>query len=151
MAATITGRADFDIVRPASPVPVKMIKMTKTFSTLLQRLANFPRKTKWQRFESFIYRWMRWFPNTPAPMRLPIGVWWLIERDFIGRELLEGGFENTEYSFAGRFVKPGMTVLDIGAHRGFYTLLFSKKVGSLGRVLSFEPLHPASERGLICI
>jgi FkbM family methyltransferase len=82
---------------------------------------------------------MRWFPNTPAPMRLPIGVWWLVEWDFIGRELLESGFENGEYAFAERFVKPGMTVLDIGAHRGFYTLLFSRKVGRLGRVISFEP------------
>jgi FkbM family methyltransferase len=113
--------------------------MTKAVPTLLQRLINFPRKTPRQRFESFIYRWMRWFPNTPAPMRLPNGIWWLIERDFIGRELLESGFENAEYNFAGQFVKPGMTVIDIGAHRGFYTLLFSKKVGPYGRVLSFEP------------
>jgi len=37
-------------------------------------------------------------------------------------------------------VKPGMTVLDIGAHIGYYTLLFAKCVGPLGRVISFEPL-----------
>jgi FkbM family methyltransferase len=33
----------------------------------------------------------------------------------------------------------GMTVLDVGAHNGFYTLLASKKVGPSGRVIAFEP------------
>jgi FkbM family methyltransferase len=33
----------------------------------------------------------------------------------------------------------GATVLDIGANRGIYTYWMSKKVGSNGRVISFEP------------
>jgi FkbM family methyltransferase len=37
-------------------------------------------------------------------------------------------------------VKPGMTVADIGAHIGYYTLLLAKCVSPLGRVISFEPL-----------
>jgi FkbM family methyltransferase len=36
-------------------------------------------------------------------------------------------------------VKPGMKVIDIGAHIGYYTLLFAKCVGPSGRVASFEP------------
>jgi len=32
-----------------------------------------------------------------------------------------------------------MTVLDVGAHHGLYTLLLSKKVGGKGRVIAFEP------------
>jgi FkbM family methyltransferase len=36
-------------------------------------------------------------------------------------------------------VKPGMTVIDIGAHIGYYTLLFAKCVGPGGRVFAFEP------------
>jgi FkbM family methyltransferase len=36
-------------------------------------------------------------------------------------------------------LQPGMTVLDIGAHHGLYTLLASKKVGRAGRVIAFEP------------
>jgi FkbM family methyltransferase len=32
-----------------------------------------------------------------------------------------------------------MTVLDIGAHVGYYTLLMAKRVGPSGRVFSFEP------------
>jgi FkbM family methyltransferase len=36
-------------------------------------------------------------------------------------------------------VKPGMTVVEIGANVGFYTLLFSGLAGKKGRVLAFEP------------
>jgi len=36
-------------------------------------------------------------------------------------------------------VKPGMTVLDIGANIGFYSTLFSKLVGEQGHVIAFEP------------
>lgn len=36
-------------------------------------------------------------------------------------------------------VKPGMTVLDIGANIGYHTILASRLVGPKGRVLSFEP------------
>ena len=37
-------------------------------------------------------------------------------------------------------IKPGMTVVDIGAHIGYYSLLFAKLVGPSGRVFCFEPL-----------
>lgn len=37
------------------------------------------------------------------------------------------------------FLSQGMTVLDIGANVGYYTLLFSELVGSNGRVFAFEP------------
>lgn len=36
-------------------------------------------------------------------------------------------------------LKPGMTVIDIGANQGLYTALFSKLVGNGGTVISFEP------------
>lgn len=36
-------------------------------------------------------------------------------------------------------VKQGMTVVDVGAHVGYYTILASKLVGNLGKVLAFEP------------
>ena len=37
------------------------------------------------------------------------------------------------------FIKDGMTVVDIGAGIGYYTLLAAKRVGDEGLVLSFEP------------
>lgn len=36
-------------------------------------------------------------------------------------------------------VKPGMTVVDIGAYVGYYTIIASKIVGNSGKVFSFEP------------
>jgi FkbM family methyltransferase len=38
------------------------------------------------------------------------------------------------------FVSTGATVVDIGANTGYYTLLFSKRVGPEGRVFAFEPV-----------
>jgi FkbM family methyltransferase len=36
-------------------------------------------------------------------------------------------------------VRPGATVLDIGAHVGLHTLMFSRRAGTSGRVLAIEP------------
>ena len=41
--------------------------------------------------------------------------------------------------FIQAHVKPGMTVVDIGANQGLYTLLFSRLTGESGKVLAFEP------------
>ena len=43
-------------------------------------------------------------------------------------------------------IQPGMTVVDIGANQGLYTLFFARLAGENGRVLAFEPddmLHAA--------
>lgn len=113
---------------------------------ILHRVRRFLQKPRREKFRSFYGRWLRIFPKTPMPVRLPFGAWWLMDRDFIGESLLEGGYETAESELAVNFLKPGMTVLDIGAHRGFHTLLFSEKVGKHGRVLSFEPSPPDRRR-----
>jgi FkbM family methyltransferase len=38
-----------------------------------------------------------------------------------------------------RYCRPGMTVLDVGANLGYYSLLASRLVGSSGRVIALEP------------
>jgi FkbM family methyltransferase len=55
--------------------------------------------------------------------------------------LWQGGYwqEESQFHFVERFLRPGMTVLDIGAHHGLYTLLASKLVGVRGKVVAFEP------------
>jgi len=40
-------------------------------------------------------------------------------------------------------IKPGMTVIDVGANIGIYTLLASNQVGVNGHVYAFEPAHRA--------
>jgi len=79
------------------------------------------------------------FPNFPIPVRLPFGAWWLAWNDVVGKSVLKGVFEKSESEFLMRMLKPGMTVLDIGAHHGFYTLLASRSVGDGGHVFAFEP------------
>ncbi len=50
-----------------------------------------------------------------------------------------GTYELDKQHALKRFVGPGMTVYDIGAQAGFYTLFFSRLVGGNGRVYAFEP------------
>lgn len=47
--------------------------------------------------------------------------------------------EKQEIYFLLHHLKPGQTVLDIGAHKGAYTYWMSNRVGELGRVIAFEP------------
>src|SRR5437762_1103185 len=42
-----------------------------------------------------------------------------------------------------KLIRPGMTVFDVGANSGYFTLLMADRVGPAGRVYSFEP-HPAN-------
>ena len=51
-----------------------------------------------------------------------------------------GGYEIDKQTTLAPFVKPGMMVYDVGAHAGFYTLIFSRLVGETGHVYTFEPL-----------
>lgn len=50
-----------------------------------------------------------------------------------------GTYEYEKQVLFSRIVKKESIVYDIGAHAGFYTLLFSKLVGSKGKVFAFEP------------
>lgn len=59
-----------------------------------------------------------------------------------------GTYEREKQQALSRFVRPGMTVYDIGAQAGFYTLIFSRLVGSSGRVYAFEP-HPGNVQSLL--
>ncbi len=80
-----------------------------------------------------------WIPGLPIPVRLPSGHWWLAWNNHLGEHLLEGRFEEADYTFVQRLLKPDMVILDIGANEGYYTLLASKCVGPGGRVIGFEP------------
>ena len=46
--------------------------------------------------------------------------------------------DRQEISLLGQKIKPGSTILDIGANIGFYTTLFSRLTGPGGRVVSIE-------------
>lgn len=53
-----------------------------------------------------------------------------------------------DVDFLSKRMRPGETVVDVGANIGIYALLFSRLVGSAGSVLSLEP-HPLLSHQLI--
>lgn len=70
------------------------------------------------------------------------GLRWVVDtRDeyFTLSLIVEGWHEPYESAFLSQWLRAGMTVLDVGAHVGWYTLLAARQVGSTGRVIAFEP------------
>jgi len=49
-------------------------------------------------------------------------------------------YEEGDWKFVLKIIKPGMVCIDVGANQGFYTILLSRQVGSQGRVYAFEPV-----------
>ena len=78
-------------------------------------------------------------------MRLPIwggalrGRWWLPESRGKVLRVLGGTYEPEQTRLFQEHVRPGATVLDIGAHVGYYSLLSSVLAGDAGTVWAFEP------------
>ncbi len=88
-----------------------------------------------------LFRFFYFFTSIPVPFpgRLAWGDWWLSWGDALGRSMQAGSYEGAETQLLKRVLKPGMVVMDAGAHRGYYTLLASFLLGKDGRVISFEP------------
>lgn len=74
------------------------------------------------------------------------GMRWIIGDGVHGYWL--GTYELDKQLAMQKFVRPGMTVYDVGANRGFYMLFFSQLVGPTGRVYAFEPL-PSQVQALL--
>jgi FkbM family methyltransferase len=63
-------------------------------------------------------------------------------KDTISREVcFTGRYEPQETQLALRLLKPGMSVVDVGANWGYFSLVSAHLVGPTGRVLALEP-HP---------
>jgi FkbM family methyltransferase len=59
---------------------------------------------------------------------------------YVGRSLdLYGEFCEGQYEVFAQILRPGMTVVDVGASVGVHTLTFAELVGRSGQVLAFEP------------
>lgn len=65
------------------------------------------------------------------------GARWIVGSEVHGCWL--GTYEREHQKLAAQLTEPGGVVFDLGANVGFFTLLFSRLVGS-GAVIAFEPL-----------
>ena len=106
---------------------------------LSQRIGRFLASPMRSKYITLANRARRIFPGMAIPLRLPCGVWWLAEEGILDQKLLFGEFETMERRFVKRLLRRDMTVVDVGAHHGLYTLLASKCVGWHGRVVAIEP------------
>lgn len=70
--------------------------------------------------------------------RLRGRLWHLGSRGKVLR-VLGGSYERPQTRLFERTIRPGATVLDVGAHVGYYTLLAAELAGERGRIRAYEP------------
>jgi FkbM family methyltransferase len=101
--------------------------------------------------DTVVGRFLRWpLKLLPRSIPLPIlsgycrGLRWTLGSSLYSCWL--GTYELDKQRKLAEFIREGMTVLDIGANTGFYTLLFAKAVGPSGHVYAFEPFPANAEQ-----
>jgi FkbM family methyltransferase len=94
--------------------------------------------------------WVRRVLRRRVPFRDRYGLRYYLEpTDDLALYLTHRGwFEVGEQEFVRRYLRPGMTAVDVGAYIGVYTLLMARQVGPTGRVHAFEPA-PETYRRLV--
>lgn len=75
--------------------------------------------------------------NKGVKMRLNLNIY---------RDYYFGTYEKDVQSVLTKIIQKNMTVYNIGANLGFFTLALSQIVGSKGLVVAFEPNHSVRER-----
>ncbi len=93
----------------------------------------------------FINAPLRWFNHHPLWSGRTTRVWGRSLRAptfdrWLALRLHQLGLMGTaDKRFLTAQVRPGMTVVDIGANQGLYSLLFARLAGGGGKVIAFEP------------
>jgi FkbM family methyltransferase len=79
------------------------------------------------------HRWVR--SEVPSGLSL----WVDLHDDGVSAGILSGNWEPAETNFMLSVVRPGDSVIDVGANLGWYTLTLAQALGPNGRVFAFEP------------
>lgn len=96
----------------------------------------------WRSVRNIVQWWQ--LPNHDVTVYCLAGMRMIVRnprKSFIGRALFVTGVWEPEVTeFISHRLRPGMTVVDVGADMGYYSLLFANKVGPTGKVIAFEPI-----------
>src|SRR5262245_56913142 len=83
------------------------------------------------------YRALEFAYRNGVSMEFRTGDPFRIQPRFLGMSLFQ--YETDLIHIFSRIIVSGMTVTDVGAQVGIYTLLVSRKVGPSGKVIAIEP------------
>ncbi len=84
-------------------------------------------------------------PRLVAPVQCQVQTFWgdvmtVVLPEAVSNEIAMAGVYETDLTVAlVQLLEPGMVFLDIGAHRGYFSLLAARLVGPTGQVHAFEP------------
>lgn len=102
------------------------------------RVPHFP--GKWRAIPAGLFLRTQPLWDRPVVVRRRGVTYELDLNDYLPRYLyFTGSWEPWETRTVERLVRPGATVVDVGAHLGYYTMLMSRLVGPRGVVHAFEP------------
>jgi len=95
-----------------------------------------------------------WNASRKLSRRIDFAVEWydgLRVRVTLGNDMSEclfvaGSYEPNEFMLLSLVLREGMTLIDVGANEGLYTLFASRRVGPGGRVIALEPSTRELER-----
>lgn len=126
--------------------PLESLNSLRWLGSLSNSIPYFP--GRWRIMDRIFHRW---FKHSSIQIDVPLnsnvtvacnlgdevqfGMWW-------GRESYEIG----PTKFFKTLLFPGAVFIDIGAHVGYYSLVAAPRIGSSGRIYSFEPMSQQFER-----
>src|SRR5271156_2738676 len=87
--------------------------------TIWERVRRFARISAYEKSVGIAKHWRVLFPRSYVLLRLPTRVWWLAGHSALDKRLTRQvyhEFERAELKLVARILRPGMTVVDIGAH-----------------------------------
>jgi len=106
------------------------MKIISTLRTIYRRLINLP----W--LDKIIYKILDVLTDVYCFLRC-----WHFPQNYLRRwklDMLGGSYEPETRELFKKIIRPGMIIVDIGAHIGYFTRLFAALTGKTGTVYAFE-------------